>query len=141
MKVYIVEDDWGVRDALVELVSGLGYSVEAYGEAESFIKAGLPGSGDLVLVDLALPGVRGEELLQQLRRLASPPRMVAISGQPKAEIESAVPKFAAVRGRSRRPFFPVNTKRLASVYVCSRSLQSGLTGGEPGGEANVKAAS
>ena len=96
MKVYIVEDDWGVRDALVELVSGLGYSVEAYGEAESFIKAGLPGSGDLVLVDLALPGVRGEELLQQLRRLASPPRMVAISGQPKAEIESALRRLPGI---------------------------------------------
>ncbi len=69
MNVHIVEDDWGVRDALVELVRGLGHSVAAYPEAESFIAAGLPGSGDLVLVDLALPGVRGEELLQQLRRL------------------------------------------------------------------------
>jgi len=96
VKVYIVEDDWGVRDALVELVSGLGYSVEAYGEAESFIAAGLPGSGDLVLVDLALPGVRGEELLQQLRRLARPPRMVAISGQPKAEIDSALRRLPGI---------------------------------------------
>jgi FixJ family two-component response regulator len=96
VKVHIVEDDWGVRDALVELVSGLGYSVEAYGEAESFIAAGLPGSGDLVLVDLALPGIRGEELLQQLRRLARPPRMVAISGQPKAEIDSALRRLPGI---------------------------------------------
>ena len=47
VKVHIVEDDWGVRDALVELVNGLGYSVVAYGEAELFIAAGLPESGDL----------------------------------------------------------------------------------------------
>ena len=96
MNVHIVEDDWGVRDALVELVRGLGHSVAAYPEAELFIAAGLPGSGDLVLVDLALPGVRGEELLQQLRRLAQPPRMVAITGQPKAEIDSALRRLPGI---------------------------------------------
>ena len=110
VKVHIVEDDWGVRDALVELVRGLGHAVVAYPEGESFIAAGLPGSGDLVLVDLALPGVRGEEVLQQLGRMAQPPRMIAISGQPKAEIEAAL---------RRLPGVPLLRKPLAAEAIAA----------------------
>ncbi|MDF2766766.1 MAG: hypothetical protein K0S81_3761 [Rhodospirillales bacterium] len=90
MKIHIIEDDWGVRDALVELVRELGYAVLAFGDGESFLQADMPAPDDLVLVDLGLPGISGVDVIKRLKRLPAPPHVVAISGQPRAQIERSM---------------------------------------------------
>lgn len=88
--IHIIEDDWGVRDALIELVRGFGHSVEAYESAETFLLAASPASADVVFVDLGLPGIGGQEVIKRLRALAAPPRVVAISGRSRIDIEAAM---------------------------------------------------
>lgn len=90
MKIHIVEDDWGVRDALVELVRELGHPVAAFGDGESFLRADTPAPEDLVFVDLGLPGMSGADVVNWLKRLPAPPRVVAISGQPRAHLEHSM---------------------------------------------------
>ncbi len=85
--IHIIEDDWGVRDALIELVRGFGHRVEAYESGEAFMQAAAPAPEDVIFVDLGLPGVGGQHVIKWLARRAAPPRIVAISGRSRLEIE------------------------------------------------------
>lgn len=87
MRIHIVEDDYAVRDALIELVSGFGHPVLAYGDGEAFMLGCSPRPGDVVFVDLGLPGIDGVDVIRWLRELDAPPRIVAISGRPRIDIE------------------------------------------------------
>ncbi len=87
LRIHIVEDDYGVRDALIELVRGLGHTVLAYADGEAFMTAVAPGEDDLVFVDLGLPGIGGVDVINWLRRLPAPPRVIAISGRPRVDID------------------------------------------------------
>jgi FixJ family two-component response regulator len=80
--VIIVEDDSGVSDALQVLARELGHEVRAYPDGESFFTSPLPQPGDIVIVDILLPGISGFHVIRWLEGLAAPPRVIAISGQP-----------------------------------------------------------
>jgi CheY-like chemotaxis protein len=87
VRIHVVEDDYGVRDALIELVSGLDHIVLAYADGETFVQASAPAPEDLVFVDLGLPGIAGVDVIRWLRRLPQPPRIIAISGRPRIDID------------------------------------------------------
>jgi FixJ family two-component response regulator len=86
--VHILEDDPGVSDSLDMLLRGMGHRTVAHPDAESFFAADIPGPEDVVVVDLMLPGISGARVIRWLSRLKEPPRVVAISGQPRAAIEA-----------------------------------------------------
>jgi DNA-binding response OmpR family regulator len=90
VNIHIIEDDWGVRDALIELVSGFGHRVQAYPDGETFVREGRPASSDIIFIDLGLPGMGGQEVIKWLRRRQDPPRIVAISGRSRTDIDSAL---------------------------------------------------
>lgn len=88
MRIHIVEDDYGVRDALIELVSALGFAARAYADGESFLRAGPPAPSDIVFVDLGLPGLSGGDVIRWLSSQARAPRVIAISGKSRADIDA-----------------------------------------------------
>ncbi|HYC31964.1 MAG TPA: response regulator [Gemmatimonadales bacterium] len=66
--VVVVDDDESVREALPDLLRQVGYASQAFGSAEEFLDFGdLVRSGCLIL-DIAMPGMSGPELQQELRR-------------------------------------------------------------------------
>lgn len=65
--VYIVEDDEAMRDSLMNLLESAGYRVEAYADGESFLAAHTPQHFGCVLLDLAMPGMNGDEVHRELR--------------------------------------------------------------------------
>jgi CheY-like chemotaxis protein len=67
--VLIVDDDADNRETLAEVLSDDGYLVEAAASAADAlarIEGGL--RPDLVLLDLMMPGMSGEELIEHIRR-------------------------------------------------------------------------
>jgi signal transduction histidine kinase/DNA-binding response OmpR family regulator len=69
--VLLVEDDRDLRDFLTRLLTRDGWSVHAFGDAESALAAtGVSGGliPDVVLTDVVLPGRDGLELIGQLRQ-------------------------------------------------------------------------
>jgi FixJ family two-component response regulator len=88
--IHIIEDDSGVRDALAELVTGLGYAARSCKDGETFMDGEPPRPEDVVLVDLGLPGMSGGKVIRWLKALAHPPRIVAISGRSKSDIDVAL---------------------------------------------------
>jgi DNA-binding NtrC family response regulator len=66
--IVVAEDDRELRSFLTELLEDAGYTVHAFGNAEMAL-AHLAGGGlaDLVVTDLMMPGMRGRELLAEVR--------------------------------------------------------------------------
>jgi FixJ family two-component response regulator len=86
MTIHILEDDPAVSDSLTLLLRNMGHQVLCYGDGESFLGAAPPAPEDTVIVDLLLPGISGAEVIDRLQKLEPPPRIVALSGQPRSNI-------------------------------------------------------
>lgn len=87
MRIHVVEDDRGVSDSLSLTLGNLGYDVVAHRTAESFFAQSPPAAGDVVLVDLSLPGISGAQAVRWLQCLATPPRVVVVTGQSQTVID------------------------------------------------------
>jgi FixJ family two-component response regulator len=79
MVVYVIDDDPSVNDALTTLIRQLGHDVVSYPDATALFGRVPPTSGDIVFIDLKLPGITGGEAIRWLQRLKDPPRIVPIS--------------------------------------------------------------
>lgn len=65
-RVFIVDDDAAVRQAVTLLVQSLGLRAQAYASAEAFLEAYDPDSDGCLVLDLHMPGMNGVELQQEL---------------------------------------------------------------------------
>jgi FixJ family two-component response regulator len=72
--VSIVDDDESVRESLPDLIREFGFSVRAFSSAEEFLVSGSIGQTECLIVDIAMPGMSGPDLQQELelRGLAIP---------------------------------------------------------------------
>ncbi|MFP3547110.1 response regulator [Rhizobium sp. SIMBA_035] len=66
--VSIVDDDESVREALPDLLRSFGLSVEAYSSAEAFLNSQSLQTSDGMILDVAMPGMTGPDLQQELLR-------------------------------------------------------------------------
>jgi len=88
-RVVVVEDETAVRDLLEEVLRGAGYDVVGYPNGLTALDALLAGTdADLVISDLRMPGMGGDELLTQLR--ASRPELNVVVITAFGSIESAI---------------------------------------------------
>lgn len=85
--VFVVDDDFRIRESLHGLLSSLGFQVATFGSAGEFLDAERPDCPGCLVLDLKLPGTSGLELQQQLAGRNTPP-IVFISGH--ADIPSSV---------------------------------------------------
>jgi DNA-binding NtrC family response regulator len=88
-RVVVVEDETAVRDLLEEVLRGAGYDVMGYPNGLTALEALHGGTeADLVISDLRMPGMGGDELLTQLR--ASRPELNVVVITAFGSIESAI---------------------------------------------------
>ena len=67
-KIQVVDDDEDVRASTRLLLEAMGFSVEDFADAESFLKAAEGSPADCLILDNHLPGMSGVELLELLRQ-------------------------------------------------------------------------
>ena len=100
--VPIVDDDPGVRQLLVDMISALGHTptvVEDGARGLAAIEQSLP---DLVLVDFAMPGMNGAEFAERLRERHPRIPIVFVTGYADTDmIESVTDEQALIL---RKPF-------------------------------------
>jgi two-component system CheB/CheR fusion protein len=66
-KIFVVDDDDHIREAIRTVLEDDGRLVETYASCEAFLEALRPGHSACLLIDAYLPGMSGLELLQRLR--------------------------------------------------------------------------
>lgn len=92
----MIEDDSAVSDALNIVLTDFGHTVVCYPDAETFLAKPAPSSADVVVVDVGLPGVGGDEVIKRLNGLKVPPRIIAISGKPKNLLDRSLEGLSAL---------------------------------------------
>jgi FixJ family two-component response regulator len=85
--VFVVDDDYRVREALSSLISSAGFRVSVFSSAAEFLQFEKPDAPGCLILDLKLPGISGLELQQQLANGNAPP-IIFISGH--GDISSSV---------------------------------------------------
>ena len=85
--VFVVDDDYRVREALSSLISSAGFRVAVFKSAAEFLQFEKPDAPGCLILDLKLPGTSGLELQQQLADGDAPP-IIFISGH--GDVSSSV---------------------------------------------------
>jgi FixJ family two-component response regulator len=85
--VFVVDDDYSVREALSSLLASVGLQVVAFGSAAEFLESEKPDSPACLVLDLELPDTSGLELQRELAAGDGPP-IVFITGH--GDIPSSV---------------------------------------------------
>jgi FixJ family two-component response regulator len=66
--VSIVDDDESVRESLPDLLKEFGFAVQAFSSAEEFLASDCVGQTRCLILDIAMPGMSGPDLLRELTR-------------------------------------------------------------------------
>jgi FixJ family two-component response regulator len=66
--VSVVDDDESVRESLPDLLREFGFAAEAFSSAEAFLASDVLSDTRCLLLDVAMPGMSGPELHQELIR-------------------------------------------------------------------------
>ena len=88
--VSVVDDDESVRESLPDLLRELGFSVRAFSSAEEFLTSDCVGQTRCLILDIAMPGMSGPDLQQELRIRRQEMPIIFITGQRDEAIRSRV---------------------------------------------------
>ena len=66
--VSVVDDDESVRESLPDLLKEFGFSVRTFSSAEEFLASDNIEKNSCLILDVAMPGMTGPELQQELAR-------------------------------------------------------------------------
>jgi two-component system response regulator FixJ len=94
--VFIIDDNAAIRDALRWLFESLKYNVEAYENADMFLKKHNANSQGCLIMDVRLPGLSGLELLEQLKQQKNSLPVIIITGYGDIQMAVRAMKAGAV---------------------------------------------
>ena len=79
--VSVVDDDESVRESLADLLREFGFSVRAFSSAENFLASDCVDQTSCLILDIAMPGVTGPDLQQELTDRRKEIPIVFVTGQ------------------------------------------------------------
>jgi FixJ family two-component response regulator len=79
--VSLVDDDESVRESVPDLLRLSGFSVWAFSSAQEFLGSDVVGQTRCLILDVAMPGMSGPDLLLELRRRGQHVPIVFITAQ------------------------------------------------------------
>lgn len=66
--VTVVDDDESVRESLPDLLGEFGFAARAFPSPEEFLSSDSVGQTKCLILDIAMPGMSGPDLQQELKR-------------------------------------------------------------------------
>lgn len=78
--VSVVDDDESIRESLPALLREMGFSSRAFPSAEAFLSSRALDDTQCLVLDIAMPGMSGPDLLRELKRLGLSIPIVFITG-------------------------------------------------------------
>jgi len=86
--ILVVDDEEPIQKLLKRTLSKMGYKVDTASDGEEGLKLFREHSYELVLVDLNMPKLSGEQLLREIKKISPTTEVIVITGY--ASVESAV---------------------------------------------------
>src|SRR5215467_12273489 len=78
--VSVVDDDESMRESLPDLLQLFGFAAESFSSAEAFLASDVVSETSCLLLDIAMPGMSGPDLQQELSRRRQKIPIVFITG-------------------------------------------------------------
>jgi FixJ family two-component response regulator len=101
--VSVIDDDESVRESLPALLRAFSYSTRAFSSAEEFLASDCIGTTQCLVLDIAMPGMTGPDLQQQLTLRGHKIPIVFITAEPDASLRRRMLEEGAVECLSK-PF-------------------------------------
>jgi FixJ family two-component response regulator len=117
--VSVVDDDESVRESLPDLIRQFGFAARAFSSAEAFLASDVLNQTSCLLLDIAMPGMSGTELQEELirRRYVIPIVFVSATG------DRAVRPRVIARGAVECLFKPFSdTALLDAIRAALRTM-------------------
>jgi FixJ family two-component response regulator len=86
----VVDDDKSMRESLPDLIKEFGFAARAFSSAEEFLSSGSANGNSCLILDIAIPGMSGPELQQELKRRGEEIPTIFITGQKDEAIRARV---------------------------------------------------
>lgn len=79
--IYLIDDDESMRTSLSRMLKDVGYIVEDFSSAVTFLEHSLPVAPAVILLDMQMPDMTGLDLQEKLIQLGRKTPIVFVSGQ------------------------------------------------------------
>jgi FixJ family two-component response regulator len=99
----VVDDDASVRESLPDLLREFGFAARAFSSAKDFLSSGCADQTSCLILDVAMPGMSGPELQQELRRRGQEIPIIFITGHKDETVRARALKQGAA-GFLLKPF-------------------------------------
>jgi FixJ family two-component response regulator len=99
----VVDDDESVRESLPDLLREFGFAARAFSSAEEFLSSGCLDETSCLILDIAMPGMSGPGLQQELKHRGREIPIIFITGQKDDTVRARVLKQGAA-GFLLKPF-------------------------------------
>jgi FixJ family two-component response regulator len=77
----VVDDDESIRESLPDLLREFGFAARAFSSGQEFLSSDCVGETRCLILDIAMPGMTGLDLQQELNRLGQEIPIIFITGQ------------------------------------------------------------
>ena len=94
--VWVVDDDESLRESLTDLLREVGFAVRTFVSAAEFLASDSVDRTGCLILDVAMPGMSGPDLQQELVRLGYDIPIVFITGNAEESVRRLVLERGAV---------------------------------------------
>jgi FixJ family two-component response regulator len=94
--VSVVDDDESVRESLPDLLKEFGFAVRAFSSAQEFLASDCVGQTRCLILDIAMPGMTGPGLQQELKLRRQEIPIIFITAQRDEAVRSRLIEQGAV---------------------------------------------
>jgi FixJ family two-component response regulator len=94
--VSVVDDDESVRESLPDLLAEFGFAARAFSSAEAFLASDYVDQTHCLILDVAMPGMTGPELQQELKLSRREIPIVFITAQREESVRPHVLEQGAI---------------------------------------------
>jgi FixJ family two-component response regulator len=109
--VSVVDDDESVRESLPDLLHEMGFAVQVFSSAEEFLESDFVSRSKCLILDVAMPGMSGPQLQEELKRRRVSIPIVFIT----AREDDTVRRFLVAQGAAACLFKPFSDTDLLSA--------------------------
>ena len=119
-RILVIDDDPAVVDTLVTLLGEDGYGISSAVTSDEGLKLFILSQPDLVLLDIALPGMNGIDMLKRIRSIAPTARVVMVSGTADVMLARQALELGAL-AYVDKPFDLAYLKRVVAIALQDKS--------------------